>query len=109
MNLFRKFVKAFYERKSERYKGGTTNPNQLDLFIDQVLDHSQQVDLVPPVKRTGRGKDKGNRKKHPGRHPLPADLPRRQITIMPEFDVTGWIKIGEEITEELEIEPAFMY
>jgi transposase len=109
INVFRKFVKAFYERKSERYKGGVVDPKQLDLFIDQLIEQSQQVETVPPIKRTRTNQDKGDRKKHPGRHPLAADLPRIDIVIEPNFDVIGWIKIGEEITEELEIEPMFVY
>ena len=38
-----------------------------------------------------------------GRMKLPADLPREKIIIEPTEDVSGMRKIGEEITEELDI------
>ncbi|MDZ7403326.1 MAG: IS66 family transposase, partial [candidate division KSB1 bacterium] len=45
----------------------------------------------------------------PSRHPLPASLPREEILIEPQEDVTGMKKIGEEITEELEYTPGKLY
>lgn len=48
-----------------------------------------------PAKKEGNG----------GRMKLPADLPREQIIIEPKEDVTGFKKIGEEVTEELEYRP----
>jgi transposase len=108
---FKKYIKAFFERGSERYKGGSVDPNQLDLFANQLLDQTQQVDLVEPQKRTGRrnGGGKGNRKKHPGRNPLPDDLPKREIVIEPEYNVAGWSVIGIEVTKELEYQPGYFY
>jgi transposase len=43
-----------------------------------------------------------NKKVQTGRMSLPASLPREQVIIEPTIDVTGWKKIGEEKTEELE-------
>lgn len=43
------------------------------------------------------------------RQPLPAHLPRKEIIIEPDEDVSGCKKIGEEITEELEYEPGKLY
>jgi len=40
---------------------------------------------------------------------LPASLPREQVIIEPAQDVSGWIKIGEEITEELERIPGKLF
>lgn len=48
-----------------------------------------------PARKEGNG----------GRMKLPADLPREQIIIEPKEDVTGFKKIGEEVTEELEYSP----
>ena len=45
------------------------------------------------------------KKPHPGRMALPADLPREIITIEPEGDTSNLKKIGEEITEQLDITP----
>ena len=41
------------------------------------------------------------KRKHPGRSSLPESLPRKEIILEPEEDVSGCKKIGEEITEEL--------
>lgn len=46
------------------------------------------------------------KKAHPGRMALPADLPRQIVTIEPEGDITDLKKIGEEITEQLDVTPA---
>jgi transposase len=40
---------------------------------------------------------------------LPASLPREQVIIEPHEDVTGWTRIGEEITEELERIPGKLF
>ena len=40
---------------------------------------------------------------------LPADLPREQVVLEPSEDVTGMVKIGEEITEELERIPGKLF
>jgi transposase len=53
-----------------------------------------------------RPKRKGKQAKAPSRQPLPAALPRKEIIIEPDEDTAGMKKIGEEVTEELEYEPA---
>ena len=40
---------------------------------------------------------------------LPANLPREQVIIEPTEDVSGWVKIGEEVTEELERIPGKLF
>ena len=45
---------------------------------------------------------------HPGRYKLPEHLERRIIEITPEV-TESMVKIGEEITEELELEPGRLY
>lgn len=44
-----------------------------------------------------------------GRMKLADHLPRERILIEPSEDVSGWIKIGEEITEELELIEAKLF
>lgn len=44
-----------------------------------------------------------------GRMKLPGHLPRERILIEPTEDTSGWVKIGEEITEELELIEAKLY
>jgi len=45
----------------------------------------------------------------PSRNPIPAHLRREEVTIEPTEDVTGWKKIGADITEELEYPPGELY
>lgn len=46
---------------------------------------------------------------HTGRMKLPASLPRERVVIEPTEDVSGWRKIGEEITEELDRIPGKLF
>jgi transposase len=48
-------------------------------------------------------------KAHPGRMKLPGHLRRETIILLPELDVTGLKKIGEEITEVLDLIPGELY
>lgn len=43
------------------------------------------------------------------RQPFPAHLPRVDVLIEPGIDVSGMRKIGEEITEELDLKPASLF
>jgi len=52
---------------------------------------------------------KKKRENHPGRMSLPAHLPVEEIIIEPEEDTTGMRKIGQEITDQLELTPAKLY
>lgn len=67
--------------------------------VDQRVVSVQTIEYTrtktQPAKKEGNG----------GRMKLPADLPREQIVIEPNEDVTGFRKIGEEVTEELEYSP----
>jgi len=56
-----------------------------------------------------RRKKQTTDKIHTGRMKLPANLPREQVIIEPDQDVTGWTRIGEEITEELERIPGKLF
>lgn len=46
---------------------------------------------------------------HKGRMALPEHLEVREIEIYPEEDITGMVRIGQEVTDELEYEPAKYY
>jgi transposase len=46
---------------------------------------------------------------HPGRMKLPDNLRRETIVLAPETDVTGLKKIGDDITEILDLVPAELY
>jgi len=46
---------------------------------------------------------------HPGRIPLPDHLPRKTIVIEPDVDTSQMVKIGEEVSEILEIRSAQLF
>jgi len=48
-------------------------------------------------------------KKHDGRMALPTHLPVHEKVLEPEGDITGMVRIGELVTDELEITPASMH
>ena len=94
--------RAIYGAKSERFVPAVEIASQLKLELGLVGEPQE-----PPALETITYDRKKPKKKqdHPGRHPLPADLPRREIVIEPQEDVTGMVKIGEEVTEALDYTP----
>jgi transposase len=85
----------------------TTPQEQLALGLNiQVVES-----LVPSVETIAytRKKKETTEKISTGRMKLPANLPREQVIIEPTEDVSGWIRIGEEITEELERIPGKLF
>lgn len=52
---------------------------------------------------------KTEKSNHKGRLPIPDHIERVDVLVEPKEDVTGMIKIGEEITEQLECEPGKLY
>jgi transposase len=85
--------------RSERFV--PAHPDQQVLLFDvptQAVVASEQT-----ITYTRNATDKTT--KHKGRLPLPAHLPRIEIVLEPEQDVTGLVCIGKEITEELDYTP----
>lgn len=107
-NRLRKIIKEFVARRSERYKTGIVSEGQLSLFVEQLVQLSQSLQASttdPPV----RSKPGAAKRKHPGRRPIPENLPRLDVIIEPEEDVSACVKIGEEITEELDYVPGHFF
>ena len=100
----RKVIKEFVKRRSERYKAPVINEEQLSLFADQFVAvakaSGKEADAAPAGKKTTQA-----RRQHPGRRPVPQDIPRINFYLEPEEDTTGYVRIGEEVTEELEYIP----
>ncbi|MEA1877441.1 MAG: IS66 family transposase [Bacteroidota bacterium] len=89
--------------KSERFI--RPDPQQGSLF------DLPQVEQAQPKKQTisYTRDEKKKSKKHPLRMELPSHLPRRSEVVEPEGLVEGANKIGEEVTEILEYEPASIF
>ena len=96
--------RLIFGQKSERFVP-EQNDNQLSLLVRQETSSPVVKEQISYTRR----KPKKQQKKHPTRQPIPAHIPRFDIIIKPDEDVSGLKKIGEEVTEELEIEPPKLY
>ncbi|MHB2148179.1 IS66 family transposase [Calditrichota bacterium LG25] len=96
--------KMIFGQKRERFIPVDTNQLSLD-FGDQI-----KVDVKEETIDVSYKRRKSTKKITPhGRQSLPSHLPRKDVVIEPEKDVSGLKKIGEEITEELEYKPGQLY
>lgn len=86
--------------KSERYV--PTDPGQSTLF-------EVPATAAPATEQISYSRAKPGQKKHPVREAIAAHLPRIERVIEPEDLPAGARKIGEEITETLEYEPATLH
>lgn len=97
--------RLIYGSKSERFVGEVnSNQGTLDLGTEVVA-------AAEPILQTViyDRVQKQSVSLHAGRNPLPAHLPRVEIIIEPEGDLSGLKQIGSEITEQLEYEPGKFY
>jgi transposase len=90
--------RMIYGQKSERFIPADA-AQILIPGLDLPNRQAAKTQTVPSYKRKRREEAKVT--PH-GRAPLPAHLPRVEVVIEPEQDVTGWKRIGEEVTETLE-------
>lgn len=95
--------RMIYGSKSERYI--PQDPNQPTLFELPEEERNEK----PAEFETLTRKKPEQKKRHPLRMEIPAHLPRRTEVIEPEYLPEGSKKIGEIITELLEVEPANIY
>jgi transposase len=97
--------KLIFGSKSERFVPEVA-PEQTSLDFGK----EPEVKKEEPAKETiTYEREKNTNKQKPSRQPIPAHLERVTREIKPEEDVTGLVKIGEEITEELEYVPGKLF
>ncbi len=103
------FRKLVYGSKQERFVPHT-RPEQLSLGIEMETTPINSGVSVQKISYE-RVQIKGDKQPstHPGRYKLPEHLERKIIIIEPAEDTSKMKKIGEEITEELELEPGKLY
>jgi hypothetical protein len=94
--------KAIYGSKSERFT--QLDPHQANLFGDEeakpVAVEEQEKLVAVRKKRNG---------KQPIRTKIDESLRRKEITMEPDVDTTQMKKIGDQVSEKLEIKPAEIY
>ena len=102
---YEKLVRQIFDASSEQRPttGSLSDAAQINLFgaVAGAGLGDEQPNKVPASDRPRKP-----RKKHPGRAPLPAHLSRREVTIEPDVDTTGMVRIGEDVTEKVEYTPA---
>ena len=93
--------------RHERFIANTP-PEQLALDLTAETVQAAPVP-VQTIEYTRQQRKEKTEKVQTGRMKLPADLPREQVILEPQQDVSGLKKIGEEITEELERVPGRLF
>ncbi len=92
-----------FGRKSERFVADEPPAEQLNLFVQHDHEGAEEKTVLQAVQAHSRVKSK------PKRIKLPDDLPVVAVCIEPHPDeIKGWVKIGEEITEELDYMPGYL-
>jgi transposase len=97
--------RLIFGSKRERFVPIQSNEHQLSLELE--IQTAQEPALVKQTVSYQRAIKQAA--KTASRQPFPAHLPRIEIIIEPEQDTTGMRKIGEEITEELDLKPAHLF
>lgn len=99
--------RMIFGSKSERFSP-VSLPGQMTLGMD--VETKQEATKPATVKVEAHERTKKDQdKKHPVRLPFPAHLHREDIRIRPEGDLSEYVFIGEEITEELELVAAKLF
>jgi transposase len=83
-------------------------PEQLGLGLATSAT-APVVQSLQAIAYTRKVPEASSEKVSTGRMKLPASLPREEVVIEPTEDVTGWNKIGQEVTEELERIPGKLF
>ena len=88
----------------------STSPEQLALGLEATRSSSQTIPPAPvqTIEYT-RVKKAATEKVSTGRMKLPSELPREEVLLQPDQDVSGLTMIGKEITEELERIPGKLF
>jgi transposase len=101
--LIAQYQRMLFGQKRERFE----HPSQLKLPFELTEAEKLEIQAVLTEKiEYTRNKPA---KQHPGRLALPVHLPVEETVIEPEGDLTDMVKIGQEVTEELECHPFKLY
>jgi transposase len=99
--------RLIFGAKSERFVPAE-NPQQTELDFGEALVQPESIAETATEVITYE-REKSFNKAKPSRQPIPEHLPRITHEIQPEEEVTGLVKIGEEVTEELEYTPGKLF
>lgn len=108
MHRLSQLERLVFGRKSERFVPDAALASQPTLFSGLAAPEPESADEKETITYE-RKKGKGVEKYHPGRNELPASLPRQEVVIEPEEDISGMVCIGRDVTEELEYTPGKLF
>lgn len=92
--------RAVFGSKSERFIPDT-HPSQGNLFAEDTAEVTPEEQVEEKIIQISK-----KPKKQPVRQKIPAHLPRIETIIEPDIDLNGMKRLGIEVSEKLEIEPA---
>lgn len=96
--------RLLFGSKRERFvKDSDENQLTLPFEVQEEKAPEKEQEVITYIR------EKNKRENHPGRLALPAHLPVKEEVIEPEEDTAGLKRIGEEVTEQLELTPAKLY
>lgn len=98
------YKRLVHGQKRERFEG---NKDQMSLPFEMDPETAQKQEEEVKEKLTYERRKR--KSAHKGRMALPAHLEVREIQIYPQEDYSGMVCIGQEVTDELEYEPAKLY
>lgn len=101
---YRQLQRLVYARSSER---SVTSDLQLPLGLEAALVEACPISDGQRI--ASYTKHKAERKPHPGRHPIPAHIPREFIDMHPDNLPEGAVLIDTIETEQLEYDPAKLF
>lgn len=103
-NQIDQLLRTVFGKKSERFVPNIPGQVELPLDIMPILETKSEKETITYEREKSTGKSN-----HKGRLPIPDHVERKEKYVEPLEDVTGLIKIGEEITEQLDYEPGKLF
>lgn len=103
--LIAQFQRMIFGQKRERFD---RDPDQgrLPFDSDPIVEKAREAEHEQVTEAVRK---KASRANHNGRLPLPEHLPVEEVHIYPAEDYSAMVCIGQEVTDELEIQPARLY
>ncbi len=96
-------LRSQFGSKSERYEA-PSGQIAMGFNLPPLVQAEKKKETITYEREKHRGNSN-----HKGRLPLPEHLPRVDEIVEPKEDVSGMIKIGEEVTERLDCEPGRLF
>jgi len=103
------FQKILFGPRHERFKivsEAASNQLSLGVHVEPIAEVSVEK---TPVKSYDRTKIEVKAKQHIGRQALPCSLRREEVIIEPDEEVSGCVRLEDEVTEVLEVKAAEFY